>query len=260
MANPLVELQHLGQSPWHDNISRDLLTSGKLAKMVAAGDITGLTSNPTIFEHAVARSKDYDDAIRVLARKGKNAEDIFDALAIEDIRAAADVFAPVYARSGGADGYASIEVAPKFATDTEATIKEAHRLWKAVARPNLMVKIPATREGVPAIARCIADGLNINVTLIFSLERYDEVMDAYLAGLEKRLAARKPIARIASVASFFVSRVDTAVDAQLERKIARRVPTSRRSCGSSSAKRGSPTPSSLTPLSAGSSPARAGRL
>ncbi|MEB2284847.1 MAG: transaldolase [Polyangiaceae bacterium UTPRO1] len=219
MANPLVELQHLGQSPWHDNISRDLLTSGKLAKMVAAGDITGLTSNPTIFEHAVARSKDYDDAIRVLARKGKNAEDIFDALAIEDIRAAADVFAPVYARSGGADGYASIEVAPKFATDTEATIKEAHRLWKAVARPNLMVKIPATREGVPAIARCIADGLNINVTLIFSLERYDEVMDAYLAGLEKRLAARKPIARIASVASFFVSRVDTAVDAQLERKI-----------------------------------------
>ncbi|MCC6763879.1 MAG: bifunctional transaldolase/phosoglucose isomerase [Deltaproteobacteria bacterium] len=224
MANPLVELQRLGQSPWHDNISRGLLTSGKLKKMVAAGDITGLTSNPTIFEQAVAQSDDYDEGIRILARKGKNAEDIFDALAIEDIRAAADVFAPVYKRTGGADGYVSIEVAPKFAADTEATVKEAQRLWKTVARPNLMVKIPATREGVPAIERCIADGLNINVTLIFSLERYDEVMDAYLRGLAKRAAAKKPIDKIASVASFFVSRVDTAVDKQIEQKISQSGP------------------------------------
>jgi transaldolase/glucose-6-phosphate isomerase len=219
MANPLVELQRLGQSPWHDNISRGLLTSGKLKRMVADGDITGLTSNPTIFEQAVAQSDDYDDGIRDLARKGKSADDIFDALAIEDIRAAADVFAPVYKRTGGSDGYVSIEVAPRFAADTEATVKEAQRLWKTVARPNLMVKIPATREGVPAIERCIADGLNINVTLIFSLERYDEVMNAYIGGLAKRAAARKPIDRIASVASFFVSRVDTAVDKQLEQKI-----------------------------------------
>jgi transaldolase/glucose-6-phosphate isomerase len=218
-ANPLVEMQRLGQSPWHDNISRGLLTSGKLKKMVAAGDITGLTSNPTIFEQAISQGDDYDAGVLALARKGKDADAIFDTLAIEDIRAAADVFAPVYKRTGGADGYVSIEVAPKFATDTEATVKEAQRLWKTVARPNLMVKIPATAEGVPAIERCIADGLNINVTLIFSLERYDQVMDAYIGGLEKRAAAKKPIDRIASVASFFVSRVDTAVDKQLESKI-----------------------------------------
>jgi transaldolase/glucose-6-phosphate isomerase len=220
MANPLVELQRLGQSPWHDNISRGLLTSGKLKKMVAAGDITGLTSNPTIFEQAISQGADYDDGIRALARKGKNADEIFDTLAIEDIRAAADVFAPIYKRTGGSDGYVSIEVAPKFAADTQATVKEAHRLWKTVARPNLMVKIPATAEGVPAIERCIADGLNINVTLIFSLERYDQVMEAYIGGLEKRAAAKKPIDRIASVASFFVSRVDSAVDKQLDGKIA----------------------------------------
>ena len=219
MANPLVELQRLGQSPWHDNISRGLLTSGKLKKMVRDGDITGLTSNPTIFEQAIAQSKDYDDDIRALARKGKSPDEIFDALAIADIRAAADVFAPVYKRTDGADGYVSIEVAPRFAKDTAATIKEAQRLWKTVARRNLMVKIPATAEGVPAIERCIADGLNINVTLIFSLERYDEVMDAYLGGLEKRAAKGLPIDRIASVASFFVSRVDSAVDKQLDQKI-----------------------------------------
>jgi transaldolase/glucose-6-phosphate isomerase len=219
MANPLVELQRLGQSPWHDNISRGLLTSGKLKKMVRDGDITGLTSNPTIFEQAISQGDDYDDGIRALARKGKSADEIFDTLAIEDIRAAADVFAPVYKRTGGADGYVSIEVAPKFATDTAATVKEAQRLWKTVGRPNLMVKIPATAEGVPAIERCIADGLNINVTLIFSLERYDQVMEAYIGGLEKRAAAKKPIDRIASVASFFVSRVDSAVDKQLDTKI-----------------------------------------
>jgi transaldolase/glucose-6-phosphate isomerase len=219
MVNPLVELQRLGQSPWHDNISRGLLTSGTLEKMVAAGDITGLTSNPTIFEQAISQGEDYDDGIRALARKGKSADEIFDTLAIEDIRAAADAFAPIYKRTDGADGYVSIEVAPKFATNTDATVKEARRLWKTVARPNLMVKIPATAEGVPAIERCIADGLNINVTLIFSLARYDQVMEAYIGGLEKRAAAKKPIDRIASVASFFVSRVDSAVDKQLATKI-----------------------------------------
>ena len=219
MTNPLVQLQHLGQSPWHDNIRRGLLTSGALKKMVRQGDITGLTSNPTIFEQAIAQSSDYDDAIEALARKGKSAEEIFDALSIEDIRAAADVFAPVFKRTKGGDGYVSIEVAPKHANDTQKTIKEAHRLWEAVGRPNLMVKIPATQAGIPAIEQCIADGLNINVTLIFSLQRYHEVMNAYLAGLEKRVKKGKDIGRIASVASFFVSRVDTLVDRLLDEKI-----------------------------------------
>lgn len=217
--NPLVELQHLGQSPWHDNIRRGLLTSGALKKMVKDGDITGLTSNPTIFEQAIAQSSDYDEAITALARAGQQAEEIFDVLSIEDIRAAADVFAPVFKRTKGNDGYVSIEVAPKFAHDTQATVKEAKRLWKAVARPNLMVKIPATKAGVPAIEACIAEGLNINVTLIFSLERYNEVMNAYLTGLEHRAAKRKAINGIASVASFFVSRVDTLIDKRLDEKI-----------------------------------------
>jgi transaldolase/glucose-6-phosphate isomerase len=220
MTNPLLELQRLGQSPWHDNIRRELLTSGALARMVADGDITGLTSNPTIFEHAIQSGTEYQDQIRSLARAGKRPDEIFDALAIADIRDAADVFAAVYRRAEGADGFVSIEVAPVFANDTAKTIAEAHRLWAAVARPNLMVKIPATREGVPAIEECIAAGLNINVTLIFSLQRYDEVMNAYLAGIARRVAAGKAVHAVASVASFFVSRVDTEVDKRLDALIA----------------------------------------
>jgi transaldolase/glucose-6-phosphate isomerase len=219
MTNPLVELQNLGQSPWHDNIRRQLLTSGALQKMVKDGDITGLTSNPTIFEHAIAGSTDYDATIQTLARQGKSSGEIFDALSVEDIRAAADVFAPVFKRTHGADGYVSIEVGPAFANDTAATLKEAKRLWKKVDRPNLMVKIPATAAGVPAIEQSIADGLNINITLIFSLERYEAVMEAYIKGLERRRAARKKIDHIASVASFFVSRVDSLVDKLLDEKI-----------------------------------------
>lgn len=218
-TNPLVELQRLGQSPWHDNIRRELLTSGKLRRMVEDGDVTGLTSNPTIFEQAIAQSRDYDEALAELARAGRSAEEIFDALSVEDIRGAADVFAPVFARTGGVDGYVSIEVAPRFARDTQATVAEARRLWALVDRPNLMVKIPATREGVPAVAQCLAAGLNINVTLIFSLERYGEVMDAYLEGLEERARRGGDLSRVASVASFFVSRVDTVVDKLLEERI-----------------------------------------
>ncbi|MCC6190970.1 MAG: bifunctional transaldolase/phosoglucose isomerase [Anaerolineales bacterium] len=219
MANPLAALQKLGQSPWHDNIRRQQLTSGSLRKMVKDGDITGLTSNPTIFERAIAGSDDYDETIARLARQGQGAAAIFDALSIEDIQAAAGVFAPVYERTGGGDGFVSIEVGPDYAHDTAATIKEAKRLWKAVDRPNVMVKIPATLEGLPAIEQCVADGLNINITLIFSLERYDAVIEAYLAGLERRRAAGKKISQIASVASFFVSRVDTLVDKLLDEKI-----------------------------------------
>jgi transaldolase len=221
MSNPLLELQRLGQSPWHDNIRRELLTSGKLKKMIDDGDITGLTSNPTIFEQAIAQSSDYDTDLASLAKKGKSSEEIFDQLACDDIRDACDLFADVHRRTEGKDGFCSIEVAPKFARDTAATIAEAQRLWKKVDRPNLMVKIPATREGVPAIEESIAGGLNINVTLIFSLERYDEVMNAYLSGLIRRVQRGQPVDRIASVASFFVSRVDTLVDKLLDEKIAR---------------------------------------
>jgi transaldolase len=215
----LIRLQQLGQSPWHDNIRRQLLTSGALKKMVEDGDITGLTSNPTIFEQAIENSTDYDEDLRRLAAEGKSADEIFDALAIDDIRNAADVLAPVFERTPGKDGYVSIEVAPRLANDTPSTIREARRLWSTVNRPNLMVKIPATAAGVPAIEQSIADGLNINVTLIFSLKRYDEVMDAYLRGLIRRLESGQKIDRIASVASFFVSRVDTLVDKLLDEKI-----------------------------------------
>jgi len=220
IANSLIQLQHLGQSPWHDNIRRGLLESGELQKMVDDGDITGLTSNPTIFEQAIANSTDYDSALSELAIKGKDAEGIFDVLAIEDIRAAADVFMPVYERTNGLDGYVSIEVSPKYARDTAKTIGEARRLWKAVNHPNVMIKIPATKAGLPAIEETIASGINVNVTLIFSLERYDEVMTAHLNGLKKRAAAGKKVSGIASVASFFVSRVDTLIDKMLDDKIA----------------------------------------
>ena len=220
MQNPLVTLQHLGQSPWHDNIRRDLITSGALARMIADGDITGLTSNPTIFEQAIAHSEAYDEALRALAVEGRSASAIFDALAIEDITNAADLFRPVFERTKGNDGYVSIEVSPTLAHDTEETIREARRLWRAVARPNLMVKIPATPAGIPAIQAVIADGINVNVTLIFSLERYAKVMAAYLAGLRTRAAAGGDLTSIASVASFFVSRVDSAVDRLIDERIA----------------------------------------
>jgi transaldolase / glucose-6-phosphate isomerase len=218
MTHPLLQMQSLGQSPWHDNIRRKLLESGELQKMVDDGDITGLTSNPTIFEQAIANSNDYDTALRELALKGKDAPGIFDVLVIEDIRDAADVFRSVYDRTQGLDGYVSIEVAPNFANDTKGTVAEAKRLWKAVGRPNVMVKIPATKAGIPAIEEAISEGININVTLIFSLERYDEVMTAHLTGLQKRLKAGKKVKGIASVASFFVSRVDTLIDKQLDDK------------------------------------------
>src|SRR3989442_327987 len=218
-SGPLAELQKLGQSPWHDNIHRELLVSGRLARMIADGDVTGLTSNPTIFEQAIASSADYDDELRTLAAKRKTPEQIYDALAVRDIRDAADLFLPVFKRTAGRDGFVSLEVAPRFAHDTEVTVREAHRLWRAVNRPNLMIKIPATRAGIPAIEQAIADGLNVNVTLIFALARYDAVMEAYIRGLDRRLTAGKRVDRIASVASFFVSRVDTAVDRLVDEKL-----------------------------------------
>ena len=215
MSTSIEELTSLGQSLWLDNIQRRQLENGEVKAMIERGEIRGMTSNPSIFNHAISKSKDYDSALVPLAWSGWDAEKIFWELAIEDIRAACDLFSPLYEETNGGDGYVSIEVSPTIAHNTEATASQAQQLWARVARPNLMVKIPATKEGVPAIRRAIAVGVNVNVTLIFSLKRYAEVMEAYLSGLEDHLAAGHSIDHIASVASFFVSRVDTKVDPRL---------------------------------------------
>ena len=216
VANPrLASLANLGQSIWLDNISRGLLTSGGLQALVDDG-VLGVTSNPTIFEKAISGSADYDDQLAELSRAGAAPEDAFEALAIQDIRAAADVLRPTYDRLDGADGYVSLEVSPRLARDTEGTAKAAERLWNAVDRPNLMIKIPATVEGLSAITAALAKGINVNVTLLFDVDRYESVAWAYVKGLEMLAGQGKPLDRIASVASFFVSRVDTAVDGQLD--------------------------------------------
>jgi transaldolase / glucose-6-phosphate isomerase len=213
--NTIARLAELGQSLWMDNIQRHALEDGETKALIDRGDIRGMTSNPTIFDHAITKTDDYKDALTALAWAGWDAQKIFWELAVEDVRAAADLFAPLYERSNGADGFVSIEVSPTLAADTEGTIAQAQQLWVRVARPNLMVKIPATPAGIPAIRRSIAAGLNINITLIFSRQRYAEVMEAFMAGLEDRLATGQSIDHIASVASFFVSRVDSKVDQRL---------------------------------------------
>ena len=211
MKGSLQDVSKLGQSVWYDNIRRGLLTSGELERLIEMG-ITGLTSNPSIFEKAIAGSTDYDEALLVLSHSGKGTKEIFETLALEDIQAASDLLRPVYDRTGGADGYASLEVSPTLAHETEGTISEARRLFAALERPNMMVKVPATPEGIPAIRSLIGEGININVTLIFSLEAYRQVRDAYILGLEDLAGNRGDVGKVASVASFFVSRVDTAVD------------------------------------------------
>jgi transaldolase len=204
--------QEFGQSPWLDNLKRGYLTSGQLARMRDDG-IRGLTSNPTIFQKAIQGSADYDDQFGQLVKGGGSVLDDYWAMVLRDIRGALDVFAPIYESSEGGDGFASVEVAPDLAHDTAATVAAARELHATIDRPNLMVKIPATAEGVPAIQQMIAAGRNINVTLIFSLDRYREVMEAYVSGLE---ACDGDLSRIASVASFFISRVDTETDRRLE--------------------------------------------
>jgi len=206
----------LGQSIWYDNIQRQLLENGELSSMVSDGLIYGVTSNPSIFNNAIANSNDYDSELLPLLKKGMSSLDIFELLAVRDIQEACDQFAGVYLSTSGRDGFVSLEVNPLLAKDTDGTFEEALRLWRVVDRPNLMVKIPATLAGIPAIRRSIAEGINVNVTLIFSQERYELVMDAYLSGLEDRAEAGKPLDRIASVASFFVSRMDSKVDKALE--------------------------------------------
>jgi len=218
MSNPnaIHRAYELGQSFWLDYIRRDLLKEGELAQLIQAEEIRGVTSNPSIFKKAIAETDLYLAAMRPLAHAGQSAEQIFEALAVEDIQAATDLFLPLYEATDGGDGFVSMEVNPELAAETQKTLEEARRLWEWVDRPNLMVKIPATLEGVPAIEQAIFEGININVTLIFSLERYSEVMEAYVVGLERRAESGEPLDRVASVASFFVSRVDSAVDRRLE--------------------------------------------
>ncbi|MDD5712168.1 MAG: transaldolase [Smithellaceae bacterium] len=216
-TNNLLKLEALGQSIWLDALSRRLIRSGELARLIAADGLTGVTSNPAIFEKAIAETSDYDDAINVLATQGKTTAEIYETLVIEDISETADLLLPVYEKTDGRDGYVSIEVSPRLARDTMATIDEAHRLWAAVGRPNIFIKVPATREGLPAITRLIAAGINVNITLLFGLPRYREVALAYTDGLEERVHRNLPLRKVASVASFFLSRIDVMVDPLLER-------------------------------------------
>ena len=215
MTYIIEELKKNGQSIWYDNIERKLLEDGTLAGMVEREEIRGITSNPSIFNNAISNSSDYDQEIESLTIEGLSREDVYEQLAVRDIQRAADMFLPLYQETNGGDGYVSLEVSPFLAHETEKTIQDAKKLWKMVNRPNLMVKIPATLEGLPAITEAIAAGINVNVTLIFSIIRYQAVMDAYLAGLEKRVQEGKEIGGMASVASFFISRIDAKVDNQL---------------------------------------------
>jgi len=210
----LHELTKHGQSIWYDNIRRALIDSGELQALLDAG-VMGVTSNPSIFEKAIVGSADYDDAIRELVADGKSVEEIYEALAIEDIQRTADLLRPIYDGTNGVDGFVSLEVSPALAHDTEGTIANAQRLHAAVCRPNTMIKVPATQAGIPAIEVLIGEGINVNVTLIFGLDTYEAVAEAYLAGLEKRSSAGGDLSKVASVASFFISRIDSAVDTGL---------------------------------------------
>ncbi|MGH9724885.1 MAG: transaldolase family protein, partial [Candidatus Acidiferrales bacterium] len=215
--NPLKALNALGQSVWLDYIRRSLITSGELARMIEEDGLRGVTSNPSIFEKAIAGSTDYTQALAELAkRKDLDAKGVYEQIAIRDIQDAADILRKVYDQTGGRDGYVSLEVSPYLAHKTQETVGEARRLWKAVGRPNLMVKVPGTPEGIPAIRQLISEGININVTLLFAQAVYEQVAEAYIAGLEVLAKRGGDVKNIGSVASFFVSRIDTMVDADLE--------------------------------------------
>src|SRR5882724_5975026 len=215
-ANPLKGLLAYGQSPWMDYIRRDLLTGGGLQKMIDNDGLRGMTSNPAIFEKAIATSKDYADIIESPESKKLDAKAIFERIAIRDVQQACDIFKPVYQESRTRDGYVSLEVSPMLAHDTQGTLDEARRLWKSVNRPNVMIKVPATKEGVPAIRQLLEEGLNINITLLFAQSAYEQVAAAFLDALEARAAKNQDISHIASVASFFVSRIDTLIDGRID--------------------------------------------
>ncbi len=219
MTNPLLQLQKLGQSVWYDNIDRGQLVSGEFKRLLDEDGVLGVTANPTIFEKSISQGHAYDEQISQLISAGKSTNEIYEAVVIQDIRTVADLLRPIYERTDGKDGYVSLEVSPDLAHDTQGTIKEAARFWQMVDRPNLMIKIPATPEGIPAVYESLRNGININITLIFSLDSYRAVTDAYLRALEERNGESHDISKIGSVASFFVSRVDTLVDKLLEDKI-----------------------------------------
>src|SRR5712691_5217954 len=215
---PSQRLNEVGQSPWLDLIGRKLIHSGELLRFVDEDGIRGVTANPAIFEKAIVESDEYDDELTRLIEAGRTPMEIYETLAIGDVRAGCEVLRPLFDRLGGKDGFVSLEVSPFIARDTRATVEEAKRFWKAADRRNLFIKIPANPEGIPAIREATAAGISVNITLIFSNTVYQQVVDAYMAGLEDRLAKGLPVAQIHSVASFFVSRVDTAVDKLLEQK------------------------------------------
>jgi transaldolase len=219
MSNPLIQLQAQGQSVWYDNIDRAQLVSGQFKNMLEEDGILGVTANPTIFEKSISAGHAYDEQLSQLIKAGKSTNEIYEALVIQDIQTVADLLRPIYDRTQGKDGYVSLEVSPDLAHNTEGTIAEAARFWKLVSRPNLMIKIPATPEGIPAVYETLRSGINVNITLIFSIESYRDVTDAYIRALEDRNGEGKDISTMASVASFFVSRVDTLVDKLLDDKI-----------------------------------------
>jgi transaldolase/glucose-6-phosphate isomerase len=218
-TNPLKGLLAYGQSPWMDYIRRDLLTSGKLRKHIEEDGLRGMTSNPSIFEKAIAESREYADILESNEAKDLDPKRVYETIAIRDVQDACDIFKPVYEETNKRDGYVSLEVAPTLANDTRGTIDEARRLWKAVNRSNVMIKVPGTAEGVPAIRQLVEDGLNINITLLFAQSAYEEVAEAYFAALEARAAKGQDVSHIASVASFFVSRIDTLVDSAIDARL-----------------------------------------
>ncbi len=218
MTNPLLQLKAHGQSVWYDTVDRAQLDNGLFKRMLEEDGVVGVTSNPTIFQKSISQGDAYDEQMTQLVRDGKSTSEIYEALAIRDIRTVADMLFPIYEKANRQDGFVSLEVSPDLAHDTEATLNEARRFWKMVDRPNLMIKIPATPEGLPAVRQALLEGININITLIFSIEDYRKVADAFISALEERNAEGKDISHIASVASFFVSRVDTLVDQLLEEK------------------------------------------
>jgi transaldolase len=224
-VNHILEIKDYGQSIWMDNLARDLIQSGELKRMIEERGLRGLTSNPAIFEKAIKGNKIYDADIEAGIRAGKPLLELYESLIFDDIRNACDIFLPVYEESGGLDGYVSIEVPPNIANDTEKTIQEARRYYKEIGRPNVMIKIPGTSAGLPAVEAVIADGINVNVTLLFSVQSYVNTAWAYIRGLEKRVEKGEDISKIASVASFFLSRIDINIDAQIDEKLAKGVDT-----------------------------------
>ncbi|WP_342648174.1 transaldolase [Mucilaginibacter sp. CSA2-8R] len=217
MKNPLARIPEFGQSIWLDYIKRSFTEGGELKKLIDEDDLRGVTSNPAIFEEAIAHSNDYDDTLAELSKENLSPQEAFLKIAIEDVQTAADLFKDVYEKTDGLDGYVSLEVSPGLALDTEGSIKEARSSWATLNRKNVMIKIPGTEPGLPAIKQLISEGININVTLLFSLERYRAVAETYVDGLEERAAKGEPVDRVASVASFFLSRIDTAIDPLLDK-------------------------------------------